>query len=94
MKYLSLLHILGDQVSHFILEKAHNFPSLSFIADFFFHQQLQYLISSLNFCGHTTISNRDDLIFCNVSTLVQALKTNQRLHRKTLPYTVKNPPSP
>lgn len=41
-----------------------------------------------------TISNWDDLIFCNVSTLVQALKTNQRLHRKTLPYTVKNRPSP
>ena len=32
-EHLSLLHILGNQVSLFLLERAHIFPSLPFIAD-------------------------------------------------------------
>ena len=33
VEYLSLLHIPGNQVSHFLLERAHSFPSLPFITD-------------------------------------------------------------
>lgn len=31
IKYLSLLHVLGNQVSHFLLEGVHVFPRLLFI---------------------------------------------------------------
>lgn len=33
IEYLSLLHIAADQVSHFLLDGAHNFFNLPFITD-------------------------------------------------------------
>lgn len=33
INYLRLLHVLGNQVSHLLLERAHIFPRLPFIPD-------------------------------------------------------------